>query len=159
MRKIFDQSPKTRIKIHKFSRKTAQKIPLSMKNVLLTKWQGSFDKKVENSRNEFRPKGKKILPQNKFPKVFVWKLRTQFWQWTRKTFATKWKEKRTKSGEIYETFIFSKKSYPLNDPLDTYRSFLITSPICLSCFPQRSSSNYRIITFPSRKFFTIMFFI
>ena len=81
----------------------------------------------------------------------------QFWKENRKTFATKWKEIRTKSGAIYETFVFSRDSYPPNDPLDMYSAFLRTSLNCLNCFPQRSASKYLIITFRSRKFFTIMF--
>ena len=74
-----------------------------------------------------------------------------------KTFAIKWKEIRTKSAAMYEIFIFSKDSYPLKDPLDTYSAFLTTSLKCLSCFPQRSASKYLIIKFRGRKFFTIMF--
>ena len=89
--------------------------------------------------------------------MFAWTLRMQFWKESRKTFATKWKEIRTKSGEIYETFIFLKISYPLKDPLDTYSAFLTTSLKCLNCFPQRSASKYLIITFRSRKYLTIMF--
>ena len=89
--------------------------------------------------------------------MFVWTLRMQFWKENRKTFATKWKEIRRKSGEIYETFIILKISYPLKDPLDTYTAFLTTALKCLNGFPQRSASKYLIITFRSRKYFTIMF--
>ena len=89
--------------------------------------------------------------------MFVWTLRMQFWKENRKTFATKGKEIRTKSGAIYETFRFLKNSYPLKDPLDTYSAFFTTSLKCLNCFPQRSASKYLIIKFRSRKFFTIMF--
>ena len=81
----------------------------------------------------------------------------QFWQKNRKTFATKWKENRTKSGAIYETLFFLKISYHLNDPLDTYIAFLTTSPNCLNCFPQRSASKYLNIKFRSRKYSAIMF--
>ena len=89
--------------------------------------------------------------------MFVWRLRMQFWQKNRQTFATKWKEIRTKSGAIYETLIFLKISYPLNDPLDRYNAILTTSPICLNCFPQRSASKNLNIRFRSRKFSAIMF--
>ena len=101
----------------------------------------------------------KFLPQNKVPKVFVWTLRMQFWQWNRKNLPQGGKKVVRNLVQYMKLSYSRKKSYPQNDPLDTYSAFLTTSPICLNCFPQRSSSNYLIITFRSRKFFTIMFFI
>ena len=123
-------------------------------------WQNDKDILTKNSKI-YAPnsdqKEMKFLPKNKVPKVFVWTLRMQFWHKNRKSFATKWKKIRTKSGALYETFIFSRDSYPPNDPLDMYSAFLTTLLNCLNCFPQRSASKYLIITFRSRKFFTIMF--
>ena len=123
-------------------------------------WQNDKDVLTKNYEiyvSNSDQKEMKFLPQNKVPKVLVSTLRMQFWQQNRKNFATKWKEIRTKSGAFYETFIFLKNSYPLNDPLDTYSAFLTTSPNCLNCFPQRSASNYLIITFQIRKSSTIVF--
>ena len=123
-------------------------------------WQNEKDvsnKNFEIYASNSDQKEMKFLPQNKVSKVLVWTLRMQFWQQNRKTFATKWKEIRTKSGAIYETLKFLKIIYPLIDPLDTYTAFLTTSPNCLNCFPERSTSNYLIITFRSRKFSTILF--
>ena len=123
-------------------------------------WQNDKDILTKNSKiyaSNSDQKEMKFLPKNKVPKVFVWTLRMQFWQKNRKSFATKWKIIRTKSGAIYETFIFSKDSYPPNDPLDMYSAFLTTSLICLNWFPQRSASKCLIITFRSRKVLTIMF--
>ena len=123
-------------------------------------WQNDKDVLTKNYEiyvSNSDQKEMKFLPQNKVPKVLVSTLRMQFWQQNRKTFATKWKEIRTKSGAIYETLIFLKISYPLIDPLDTYSAFLTSSPNCLNCFPERSASNYLIITFRSRKFSTILF--
>ena len=157
MTKIFGQSPKTRIKIHNFSVKNCPKNSSIHEECAFDKMTRTFWQKSRKFTQRIPTKRKKILPQNKFPNVFVWTLRMQFWQWNRKTFATKWKEIRTKSGAIYEILIFLKIIYPLIDPLDTYTAFLTTSPNCLNCFSERSTSNYLIITFRSRKFSTILF--
>ena len=123
-------------------------------------WQSDKDVLIKSYKiyaSNSDQKETKLLPKKKVPKVFVWTLRMQFWQKNWETFATKWKENRTKSGAIYETLFFLKISYHLNDPLDTYIAFLTTSPNCLNCFPQRSASKYLNITFRSRKFSAIMF--
>ena len=88
-----------RKKIHIFSGKNCPKKSSIHEERAFDEMTRTFRlKKKKNYASNSDQKEKKILPQNIFPKVFVWTLRMQFWQQNRKTFATKWKDFRTKSG-------------------------------------------------------------
>ena len=113
--------------------------------------------KEKNVRRESKNKNKtrKFL-EKRFHKKFIYTCRKCFWQNYKDFFTENYKNRFSISDKKK---ILPQNTSPegVNDPLDTYSVFLTTTPNCLNCFPQRSASNYLIITFRSGKFSTIMF--